>query len=719
MSRDVYRFSGFEVDSRRREIRHAGHAVPVQPRVFDLVLYLLEHRDRAVGKDELQDALWPGVIVTETALTRAVMKARRTLGDDPERQAVIRTVHGHGYRFVAALESDAAATERRESGPAASTTLAMVLGGVLMAALVAVAALLLWRDAAPPDTRIAVLPVSDRTGDPELAWVPLGLMGYANQLMSEAGALQTVPARRVMGISEGLPDEPSEPELQDARTQLGASHLLHSQLHPGPAGYQLTWQMAHAGGTSPPRELAGADPARLAQQMVRDALGTLPGSGARRPFRTVSEDDFVNEAYARGLALQLQGEVTQARDFFEVAVRQAPALFWPRYELALTLRDMGELDRAQAEFEELTEHPAARDDPEARVAALNALAQVYWRRGDHGQAEAAYGRALSVAESTGDARFLATIHTNLGILTRILGEPDAARRHLSAALRYHRELPDAHPGHVYQSLGQLELQAGRPSLARDHYLQALQAFRDAGDRRGEAAAINAAARADHRLARYRDARDGMHQALEMRVALGDHFGQLSSLLSLAELEADAERWNAAHDTGERALDLARSAGQQQDAVDALEVLARIALGAGRPNDARDALDQADRLDPEGVQRPQREVLRAGQWALDGNAVAAREVLDRYADATSTGVRIDALILRGSLSSAPGAADDDWRQALDLARSVDDRAREVRVRLAELRRAERDGDRAKADELARLLRTDFADWPAVPNGPEGP
>ena len=67
-------------------------------------MYLIENNERAISKDELQSAIWPKVIVTESALTRCVMKARQVVGDDPRKMAVISTVKKGGYRFVAALE---------------------------------------------------------------------------------------------------------------------------------------------------------------------------------------------------------------------------------------------------------------------------------------------------------------------------------------------------------------------------------------------------------------------------------------------------------------------------------------------------------------------------------------------------------------------------------------------------------------------------------------
>jgi DNA-binding winged helix-turn-helix (wHTH) protein len=108
----IYRFGHYDLDGSARELRRDGERVETEPKAFELLLYLARHPDRAVGKDELLNELWPRQIVTETALSRCVMKARRAVDDDANTQSVIRTVHGHGYRFVAPL----AAAERSPAG---------------------------------------------------------------------------------------------------------------------------------------------------------------------------------------------------------------------------------------------------------------------------------------------------------------------------------------------------------------------------------------------------------------------------------------------------------------------------------------------------------------------------------------------------------------------------------------------------------------------------
>lgn len=96
-------FGDCELDAATYQLRRGGRPVKLEPRVFDVLLHLLAHRERVVSKNELLDAVWNAEAVSESVLPRCVAAARRAVGDDRTRQAVIHTVHGRGYRFVAAV----------------------------------------------------------------------------------------------------------------------------------------------------------------------------------------------------------------------------------------------------------------------------------------------------------------------------------------------------------------------------------------------------------------------------------------------------------------------------------------------------------------------------------------------------------------------------------------------------------------------------------------
>jgi DNA-binding winged helix-turn-helix (wHTH) protein len=97
----VYRFHDFLLDTTRRELRRGGHLIALEPKVLQVLLYLLTHRDRVIPKDELLDQCWPGTFVTESALARCLTRLRSALQSDGTTLPVIKTLHRQGYRFVA------------------------------------------------------------------------------------------------------------------------------------------------------------------------------------------------------------------------------------------------------------------------------------------------------------------------------------------------------------------------------------------------------------------------------------------------------------------------------------------------------------------------------------------------------------------------------------------------------------------------------------------
>src|SRR6056297_1132089 len=93
------RFGSFELDFDRYELRLEDRPVALEPRTFDLVALLARNRGRTVTRDEILDEVWQGQVVSDAALSSQVRSARKALGDDGKRQAVIATVHGRGFRL--------------------------------------------------------------------------------------------------------------------------------------------------------------------------------------------------------------------------------------------------------------------------------------------------------------------------------------------------------------------------------------------------------------------------------------------------------------------------------------------------------------------------------------------------------------------------------------------------------------------------------------------
>jgi len=99
-----YVFGDYEVDTQRDELRHGGIPCPLESQVFQMLVYLVQHRDRVVSKAELLEYLWPQQYISETTLSQRLRLVRKAVGESGRRQWVITTVPGRGYRFVATVE---------------------------------------------------------------------------------------------------------------------------------------------------------------------------------------------------------------------------------------------------------------------------------------------------------------------------------------------------------------------------------------------------------------------------------------------------------------------------------------------------------------------------------------------------------------------------------------------------------------------------------------
>ena len=97
----IFQFGDSALDLDRVELRRGKDLVPIEPQVFSLLCLLVENRHRAVSKTEILEKIWDGRVVSESALSSRIKSARQAIGDNGVEQRLIKTLRGHGFRFVA------------------------------------------------------------------------------------------------------------------------------------------------------------------------------------------------------------------------------------------------------------------------------------------------------------------------------------------------------------------------------------------------------------------------------------------------------------------------------------------------------------------------------------------------------------------------------------------------------------------------------------------
>jgi len=115
---NLFEFGDFQLDAAKRRLRRLdGTPISLTPRVFDTLLYLVEHHDSVLDKERIMEAVWPDSIVEENNLAQAISKLRQVFGETPGSHSYIMTVPGRGYRFVAGVAKRSEEVASSEQAP--------------------------------------------------------------------------------------------------------------------------------------------------------------------------------------------------------------------------------------------------------------------------------------------------------------------------------------------------------------------------------------------------------------------------------------------------------------------------------------------------------------------------------------------------------------------------------------------------------------------------
>ncbi|MBN8727855.1 MAG: winged helix-turn-helix domain-containing protein [Xanthomonadales bacterium] len=497
------RFGRFEIDLATRELREDGVRLQLSPKIFDCIAYLIEHRDRAVGRDELMSAVWARADMTDSQLGQAILKARRVLGDSGEAQHSIRTIAGFGYRWVAEVAELAAAApppmpepvrpvvDAADPVPSPSaahtaprrrfTRHKEVGAGMLLLAVLALA-WAGWCDTHPsarPPARttavaapasaaplVAVLPARiDAAG--EWDWLRLGLMEFVASHLRSSGQV-VAPSENVVPLIRTAPGAAALPAT--VRGVLDARWLVQPEVRHTDHGWTVTLELDDGG--APARAVSGqaADPvgaARIAGDRLLDVLGATapaPDGTNRQLVEIVSHID----------AALLADDPATARE----VLRGAPAALLDAPELRLRAAEtefaQGRLDAAGAELERLLADLGAESRPLLRARALSLDGAVRIMLSRAAEALAPLGAALDLLHGGEDPALLGKTWMRAGVAHSLLRHDERAVAAFAQA-RIALQLAGDTLGPA-----QVDFNEGALDGTRNHHADALEHFRRAG-----------------------------------------------------------------------------------------------------------------------------------------------------------------------------------------------------------------------------------------------
>jgi len=222
-------FAGCVLDTERRELTRGSERVAVGPQVFDLLVYLVQNRERVITKDDMLAAVWSGRIVSESTLTSHVNAVRKAIGDNGEDQRLIRTLARKGLRFVGEVEEQhapanpgvAAAGDdaRQPEPPRAASAPALPL---------------------PDKPSIAVLPFENMSGNPEQEYFVDGLVEDITT------SLSCIPSLFVIARNSAFTYKGRAVDVSQVGRELGVRYVLEGSVRQAGGRLRITVQLVSA-----------------------------------------------------------------------------------------------------------------------------------------------------------------------------------------------------------------------------------------------------------------------------------------------------------------------------------------------------------------------------------------------------------------------------------------------------------------------------------------
>ena len=215
-------FGDYEIDVERRELRRAKIPVHVEPQVFDLLVYLVQNRDRVVSKDDLIASVWGGRIVSDSTLTSRINAARTAVGDSGEDQKLIRTIARKGFRFVGAVRTQPDDAEAAQAtGPPPDEIHEQSRPALPL----------------PDRPAIAVLPFINMSGDPEQEYFSDGI---SEDIITALSKLRWffVIARNSSFIYKG-----KAVHMKQVAEELGVGYVVEGSVRKGGDRVRITAQL--------------------------------------------------------------------------------------------------------------------------------------------------------------------------------------------------------------------------------------------------------------------------------------------------------------------------------------------------------------------------------------------------------------------------------------------------------------------------------------------
>ncbi len=293
---NIYAFGDIIVEPGNFRVLKSGQPLPLEPRAFEVLIFLIENRGRVIQKNELFEQIWKQSFVTDSALTQEIKNIRKAIGDDASSPRLIETVRKHGYRFIGHLDQLSPVREAQ--------------------------------DEASPQARMVVLPFVNLDGDPEREYLS---DAFTEEFITELAALAPNNLL-VIARTTAMSFKHTEKDVAQICRELGVDYLVEGSVRHSDDRVAIALQLIRA---NDQMHLLSrryeVDTHRFFNmrttmaEAVAEQIGITPRASRANPRTKPTEDAVAYNLYLKGRFMDRTPEnIAKAKEYYEEAISRDP-----------------------------------------------------------------------------------------------------------------------------------------------------------------------------------------------------------------------------------------------------------------------------------------------------------------------------------------------------------------------------------------------------------
>ena len=522
----MYKFLDFKLDTNTHDLFKGDNRLELSANAYNLLLYFIKNPNKTLTKDTIINHVWKEKPITEATLYKQVQRLRNVLGDIGAHKSIITTIHGVGFEFIPEIilfEKGQSTLITNKLKYLGFIPVLFVLSYFLISSVIEENSLPVESQSIVRQFTLAIIPENDNNK----SWMTSGGVHYLAETFAEPhSTIRRYSNKDIKGNSTKFAIDLYDTKLID-NTLVIDTREINSK-------FIADASLRNKHGIIAERQFKS-----IALKTLLDKVSnwTKQKLNIKNPQKSqvMSKSRFAVENYIRGMASSAVGDESQAIKYFEIATHEDSKFWLAWYELTISYRKQGNLERALALLNTLNQINVSQKE---EVMILASKGNILYRLGRHEKAMEVNNLGILTAKKLNNLKYLSVFLTNKSIVASEIGKFELAEQNIKKSINIIKQRKNnnfSSLGSAYNTLSGILIKRNKFQQAEVNSKLAIENFKLANNKRYETTAQSRFSYILIKLGNTNQAKIISLKTYHTRKAWDDKIGQVSSLLQLIRI----------------------------------------------------------------------------------------------------------------------------------------------------------------------------------------